>query len=208
VVKKAKELGAALTNIMPLIPAPGSAFEHYPQTTQKDVNTMREQCEEYLPQMRHCQQCRADAIGLLTEDRSAEFRNTGNCSGKSCSGDAGKLPTFRVAVTSRGGKMVDQHFGHASMFLIYETDGVKEKLVELRSVERYCTGSDQCGDEEDRKNAIIAQLQDCDAVVSMRIGYYAKQRLQMHKVLAVESCASISEGLELAIEQLEIKKAG
>ncbi|MDR3542257.1 MAG: nitrogenase cofactor biosynthesis protein NifB [Desulfosporosinus sp.] len=73
VVKKMKELGVYITNIMPLIPAPGSVFENFTQTTMKDVNEMRDLCELDVRQMRHCKQCRADAIGLLGEDRSHEF---------------------------------------------------------------------------------------------------------------------------------------
>ena len=82
VVKAVKEAGAALTNIMPLIPASGSAFGHLPQTSHREAAAMRETCQEILPQMKHCQQCRADAIGLLTQDRSAEFREKQGCPGR------------------------------------------------------------------------------------------------------------------------------
>ncbi|HBP62892.1 MAG TPA: nitrogenase cofactor biosynthesis protein NifB [Desulfosporosinus sp.] len=77
IVKKMKELGVYITNIMPLIPAPGSTFEDFPQTTLKEVNEMRDLCALDVRQMRHCKQCRADAIGLLSEDRCHEFRNDG-----------------------------------------------------------------------------------------------------------------------------------
>lgn len=72
IVKKVKELGAYITNIMPLIPAPGSAFANLPQTDEKELNLMRNRCQVDLLQMRHCKQCRADAVGLLGEDRSRE----------------------------------------------------------------------------------------------------------------------------------------
>jgi len=75
VVKKMKELGVFITNIMPLIPAPGSVFEKFPQTKMEDINELRNLCELDITQMRHCKQCRADAIGLLGEDRSQEFRD-------------------------------------------------------------------------------------------------------------------------------------
>lgn len=74
VVKKMKELGVFITNIMPLIPAPGSVFENFPQTDMADLNELRNLCELDVTQMRHCKQCRADAIGLIGEDRSQEFR--------------------------------------------------------------------------------------------------------------------------------------
>lgn len=75
VVKKAKELGAFMTNIMPLIPAPGSAFQYFPRTSMEEVNAMRDRCQIDMMQMRHCRQCRADAIGLLMEDQSCKFRS-------------------------------------------------------------------------------------------------------------------------------------
>ncbi|MBP1764222.1 MAG: nifB 1 [Firmicutes bacterium] len=73
VAKKVKELGVFVTNIMPLIPAPGSAFEHFSPTSMQEINDLRNICQIDIQQMRHCKQCRADAIGLLGEDRSHEF---------------------------------------------------------------------------------------------------------------------------------------
>lgn len=78
IVKKVKELGVFMTNIMPLIPAKGSAFEYMPQIPMKEVNKMRNSCRDDLQQMYHCTQCRADAIGLLGEDRSLEFNGLWN----------------------------------------------------------------------------------------------------------------------------------
>ncbi|NLI12687.1 MAG: nitrogenase cofactor biosynthesis protein NifB [Peptococcaceae bacterium] len=75
VIKKVKDLGAFISNIMPLIPAPGSLFENLPQTCMKEINRMRNICRVDLQQMYHCKQCRADAIGLLSNDRSIEMRS-------------------------------------------------------------------------------------------------------------------------------------
>ncbi len=75
IVKKVRDLGAFITNIMPLIPAPGSPFENLPQTCMKELNEMRNTCQADLRQMYHCKQCRADAIGLLGNDRSLELRS-------------------------------------------------------------------------------------------------------------------------------------
>ncbi len=83
VVKKVKECGAFMTNIMQLIPAPNSAFEHMPLVSNAELNDMRKKCEVDLKQMYHCRQCRADAIGRLDNDRSIDFR-TKSCSGVQC----------------------------------------------------------------------------------------------------------------------------
>jgi len=194
VVKKVKQLGAFITNIMPLIPAPGSAFEEFPQTSRKDLNTMRETCELDLQQMHHCKQCRADAIGLLGEDRSAEFRLS--------SDSTQQIPSqpnhYRIAVTSKYGRLIDQHFGHTTVFNIYQGNGDKFELVETRSAEKYCAGVEECDADESRER-IIHALKDCDAVLTMRIGYHAKERLLKHGVLSVESCDSIENGLNYAV---------
>lgn len=62
VVKKVKELGAFITNIVPLSSAPGSNFSKIPQTSNKEIDEMRNRCQLIIRQMRHCKQCRADGI--------------------------------------------------------------------------------------------------------------------------------------------------
>lgn len=69
VVQKMKALGVFITNIMPLIPVKGSVFENFPATDQHDLNRMRKTCQNEMRQMLHCQQCRADAAGMLTDHK-------------------------------------------------------------------------------------------------------------------------------------------
>ncbi len=45
----------------------------------REINKMRNICQADLQQMYHCRQCRADAVGLLGEDRSLEFFNIECC---------------------------------------------------------------------------------------------------------------------------------
>ncbi|HWI40276.1 MAG TPA: NifB/NifX family molybdenum-iron cluster-binding protein, partial [Verrucomicrobiae bacterium] len=42
-----------------------------------------------------------------------------------------------IAVASKDGKEINQHFGHAERFLIYEVGGSDVKLVDEKKVERY-----------------------------------------------------------------------
>lgn len=58
-----KKRGANIHNIMPVIPQGKLANIAAPSS--ELISTCRETCGEILPQMKHCQQCRADAIGLL-----------------------------------------------------------------------------------------------------------------------------------------------
>jgi nitrogenase cofactor biosynthesis protein NifB len=74
VVEKVRALGCELTNIMQMIPVKGSAFERTPLTSKKEIEDMRRKCEEICPQMHHCAQCRADAVGTLANDLSGHYR--------------------------------------------------------------------------------------------------------------------------------------
>lgn len=77
-----KELGAYVSNIIPMIPVKGSAFENFPQTSMSQLLFMREKCRADLPQMRHCRQCRADAVGLLGKDMQIEQINCKSLAGE------------------------------------------------------------------------------------------------------------------------------
>jgi len=193
-----------MTNIMPLIPAPGSAFETFPQTNRKEIQNLREVCRLDIPQMTHCQQCRADAIGLLTEDQSYKFRM---CKSETAKIQGTKIKSYKVAVTSKYRKLVDLHFGHAEEFHIYGIDGSKISFIETRKIKKYCHHSMDCDNLEEIKDAVIKTIADCDAVLTMRIGYNAQKRLMDSGIYCIESCNSVDEGLEHAFNQLEMKRA-
>jgi len=77
VSKKLKEMGVFLHNIMPLLSEPefGTYYgiNGVPSATEEQLNKAQEACGMDMSLMTHCKQCRADAIGILGEDRSAEF---------------------------------------------------------------------------------------------------------------------------------------
>ena len=207
VVKKMKELGVFITNIMPLIPAPGSAFEQFPQTSMKEINAMRDLCQLDVQQMRHCKQCRADAIGLLGNDRSNEFRMTKPQIQAPVVALEEDCKEYKIAVTSKHGKLVDQHFGHATELLIFQGKGKKFRLVETRKTVQYCSGNVACDSAEGQKEAAIQAISDCDAVLTMRIGFNGQKRLAAQGIMSVEYCYTIEEGLGYAVDQLLLKNA-
>jgi nitrogen fixation protein NifB len=77
VAKKLKEIGVFLHNIMPIISEPehGTAFGlgGVPSATDQQQMEVQEACGMDMKLMQHCRQCRADAVGLIGEDRGAEF---------------------------------------------------------------------------------------------------------------------------------------
>ncbi len=77
VSKIVKAKGAFLHNVMPLI-AEAEHGTFYGIMGQRSPNpaelkNLQDACEGDMNMMRHCRQCRADAVGLLGEDRGDEF---------------------------------------------------------------------------------------------------------------------------------------
>lgn len=66
----AAEYGAYKHNILPLIPQ--NKFRGYAPPTADQIHEARAASGEYLAQMTHCKQCRADACGLIGKDRDME----------------------------------------------------------------------------------------------------------------------------------------
>jgi nitrogen fixation protein NifB len=72
-----KAKGAFLHNVMPLIAEEehgtyyGIMGQRSPNA--KELQELQDSCAGDMNMMRHCRQCRADAVGLLGEDRGAEF---------------------------------------------------------------------------------------------------------------------------------------
>lgn len=230
-----KARGAIMHNIMPLIVAPGSAFERegMREPTPEELHRVQQQCAAILPVMRHCRQCRADAIGLLGEDRSADFtkekvasmdirydaeakelfqqsldaklkRSGGKACGTSRSGDrelGGQEGALRIAVATRGGGRVNQHFGHAKEFLVYEQRGEPFELLGVRKVQAYCSGRSDCsGEKAAVLNEIATQLQDCSILLSSGIGEEPAKVLRKAGIVPVISKEPIEEALRSAVK--------
>ena len=77
VAKIVKAKGAFLHNVMPLIAEPehGTFYGVMGQRspTPAELKVLQDACAGDMNMMRHCRQCRADAVGMLGEDRGAEF---------------------------------------------------------------------------------------------------------------------------------------
>jgi nitrogen fixation protein NifB len=71
IAERAGTLGADIMNILPLIPQ--AEFAHLTRPSHKDIAMMREKCRPFITQMTHCKQCRADACGILGEDKDMEL---------------------------------------------------------------------------------------------------------------------------------------
>jgi nitrogen fixation protein NifB len=212
-----RENGAFLHNIMPLISAPEHGT-HFGLTGQRGPNTkelkqVQDNCAGNMKMMRHCRQCRADAVGLLGEDRSQEFtkdkflemtseydlekrqevhqgiekfkEELKVAKEKALAGKKfTNAPKILVAVATKGGGLVNQHFGHAKEFQIYEVDSGDVRFVGHRKIDQYC----QDGYGEDATfDHIMKAIADCKAVLVSKIGNCPQEKLQAAGIQTVEA---------------------
>jgi predicted Fe-Mo cluster-binding NifX family protein len=75
-----------------------------------------------------------------------------------------------IAVATKDGKTINQHFGHAERFLLFEVEGATVKLVDEKKVERYCTYDEAHPLRGHVLRGIAEALQGCRAIVCSQIG--------------------------------------
>ena len=171
--------------------------------------------------MRHCRQCRADAVGLLGEDRSEEFtldkieamdihydldkrrayqekveeerqaQHQAKVNALSNAFDASLLAGTEelkvlVAVATEGHGRVNQHFGHATEFQIFEVDRKQALFVGHRRVDLYCQGG---YGEDEQLPSIVSAINDCHAVLVSKIGACPRDELKAAGIEPVDQYA-------------------
>ncbi len=204
VAKKVKELGAYMVNIIPMIPVPGSNFEDLRAPTAEERKKLQDLCETDIRQMRHCRFCRADAIGLLGEDRSAEFAHA-TCGLKKAPKDhplgiqMEGAAKYKVAVASSDGVDVDVHFGQAAQFLLFEVH--EGKITPKGSIRVDNMPNVAMFGESHRgklENMALA-LKGNDVVVAKSFGDPAKEFLRDEGIATFVSACAVEEGVRAAV---------
>ena len=84
--------------------------------------------------------------------------------------------SYRVAVASSDGKYVNEHFGRAKQFLIFNVTDNQSEFYELRKNDPPCTGD---GHNQDQMSKTVDLLADCKAVLVSQIGPGAVQALSL-----------------------------
>ncbi|HBQ97951.1 MAG TPA: nitrogenase cofactor biosynthesis protein NifB [Cyanobacteria bacterium UBA11691] len=198
VAKKGAELGADLFNAMAMFPTPDTPFEELTEPNGKMMNQIRKECEQYLPQMRHCTRCRADAVGLLGEDRSQEFAG---CLAESSKRKIPQQVSNRpyVAVATVEGVLVNQHLGQAPQLQIWEQTENGYNLVEERLTPEMGTGFE-------RWQKLANNLQDCRAVLASGMGENPKQILSQCGITPIELSGFINLGLKAVYDGEDLSK--
>ncbi|MDR1714145.1 MAG: hypothetical protein LBR39_08365 [Coriobacteriales bacterium] len=104
----------------------------------------------------------------------------------------------RVALTTRDGKVVQEHFGHADAFHIVDLTDDGYSYVESRLIEPRCTGEypDQQPHDSSRFAPVVELLSDCDAVVTAQIGPGASDYVISHGLRVFEARGFVDEILQ------------
>jgi nitrogen fixation protein NifB len=208
VARAVRGAGAFLVNLVPLISAPEHGT-HYGKIGQRgptaaELEGVQAACAVDARLMRHCRQCRADAVGRLGEDRFGDFtlsrlppgpaRDTRELRAErrdrverarslaARARDAALTRvaaapadlSARIAVATKRGGLVDQHFGHAREFLLYDVSRAGAALVGRRATALYCTGGE---DDDDALEVALRALSGCRAVLVAKVGRCPSGRL-------------------------------
>ena len=129
VASKMASLGVDILNCMAMYPNAETPFADVPEPSPDQMAAIQKDAEDFLPQMRHCTRCRADAVGLLEADRSDELRSCLSA----CARQVPDLPDKPyVAVATTEGMLVNLHLGDAPSFQIWGPNGQGYALVEER----------------------------------------------------------------------------
>ncbi|MDR1185647.1 MAG: hypothetical protein LBK67_12760 [Coriobacteriales bacterium] len=104
----------------------------------------------------------------------------------------------RVAITTRDGTVVQEHFGHARHFHVVEIDGDGYRYVETREIEPRCEGGGpgETPHDASRFDPIIELLSDCEAVVTAQIGPGAAQYVVTRGIRIFEGRGLVSDILD------------
>jgi nitrogen fixation protein NifB len=199
-----KAKGAFLHNVMPLIAEAehGTFFGVMGQRgpSAAELQDLQDECAGDMNMMRHCRQCRADAVGMLGEDRGDEFTldkiedmeidyqaamekrkvihqaienemNSKRAAKVDVKAEKADTRPALLAVATSGQGVINMHFGHAKEFLIYEASPNGVRFISHRKVDQYCEGDTSCGDGESVLARTIRTLEGCEAVLCSKIGF-------------------------------------
>jgi len=99
--------------------------------------------------------------------------------------------SWRVAVTSADGVLINQHFGHAAFFWIIdlEADG-SFRVAEKRETRPWCRPGSDASDASPAEN-----IADCAAVLTARVGPPARKKLELANITVFEQPDTIERAL-------------
>lgn len=107
--------------------------------------------------------------------------------------------SLRVAVASSDSKFINQHFGHAEQFLIFDIDDKgKFEYVELRKNEPTCSGGDHTPNAMEKT---LNLLNGVDIVLVAQIGPGASHNLSLNGIKPIIDPSFINDALSRLVSK-------
>lgn len=111
--------------------------------------------------------------------------------------------TYKIAVASSDGIVVNQHFGRADRFFICEvTDDGGYSFIETRTVTPVCN----CGNHDDKHlTENLLKIQDCKYLLVSKIGIGASMRAEQLGITPMEIPDMIEKSIQkvISFEQIQ-----
>lgn len=111
--------------------------------------------------------------------------------------------TYKIAVASSDGIIVNQHFGHADKFLIFEVDDDSSfSFIETRAVKPVC----DYGNHDDKHlTENLLKIQDCKYLLVSKIGMGASMRAEHLGITPMELPDMIEKSIRkvISFEQIQ-----
>jgi len=187
VANQMRSLGADLMNCIPLYPVAGTPFAEIGELPPAEVKQIRANVSALIPQMEHCTRCRADAVGLLGADQSAELVNLMRDSANGLHDDRSGRPY--VAVASMEGILINQHLGEAERLWIFKHAEGNPKLVEMRE-------APEPGDGSLRWRELAKVVEDCHSILVSGVGRKPRWVLENSGLRVIEASGFIAQAIE------------
>ncbi len=111
--------------------------------------------------------------------------------------------SYRVAVASSDGIVVNQHFGHAETFYIYQIES--NALIGVRQIRHMKAVCNLGEHDHDRLRENLQSLQDCDYLLVSKIGNGAASCAQQFGILPMELPGLITEALQKVIDYVQVQ---
>jgi nitrogen fixation protein NifB len=190
------ELGVDVQNCIPLMNIDGAVWSDSKTPEKTEMDKLRSEAKNYIPQMEHCSRCRSDAAGMLGNDNGFEINRLLR--------EAVIIRTTaerpNVAVATMEGLFVNRHLGEADFFCVFGMKNDKIVLLEQRPAPRAGTG-------DLRWLKMANDFSDCAAVLVSGCGQNPRRVLESSGMSVIILEGLISESVPCIFSGKELPKS-
>ena len=104
--------------------------------------------------------------------------------------------SVRIAFASTDGTYIDQHFGSARLFHIFDVSETSANFAEIRRTQALCNGNCEGGFDH-----LLSALSDCNAVFVLKIGQGAAAYMIAKGKRVFEAQGPVEEIIERIVEE-------